>query len=167
MSMSERQKQNADWQERLARLREVLRPTEVRPSHVPQWLRQRLVRAFDCRGRNTSGRAVLHCALYQHFRDEFGGSDISWLDHWGSARHPNGVVFVSEPYQVFPRTVALLDSFAKRLGIEWYLSATSWWYPGRTIRIVFYEPKEKRGSRGTVTNRDIETTECNTPETKQ
>ena len=69
---------------------------------------------------------------------------------WRSTTYMGGVAFVSEPYerQITPDTLARLDAFTEKLGIEWHISANSWWYPGWTIRILFYEPDETEGSTG-------------------
>ena len=121
-------------QERFRQLRKLLKPTEVRLHHVPNWFRRRLLKVFGCSHGYTGGWFVLDHARKQHF-----GDNARWLDHWGSTKYRSGTAFVSEPYQVSPETVALLDSFAKRIGVDWHLSANSWWYPGWTIRILFCE----------------------------
>lgn len=111
--------------------RELLQPSEVDIAHVPNWFRLRLMKAFKNPWRMTSGQAMLHHAVDVHFK--YG----DWLDHWGSTE--GGKVFVSEPYQLLAGEVAELDSFATKLGVKWYISACSWWYPGQTIRVAFFE----------------------------
>ena len=134
----EKQREN-EWRRRLDSAREILQPTTVNLCHVPNWLRLRLLKEFGCRDRSTSGFDVLQHASNIHFC-----FPSDWLDHWGSTE--GGRVFVSEPYQVMPRVVALLDSFAKRLGIVWHIDANSWWNPGSTIRLAFYEHEETGAS---------------------
>lgn len=121
----------AKQQEFFRRARELLKPSEVRLNHVPNWFRLRLLKAFKHPWGNTGGDAILSHAVDVHFRDPY------WLDHWGST--DNGKVFVSEPYNLSPENVAELDSFAKKLGVQWYISACSWWFPGQTIRVAFFE----------------------------
>ena len=135
MSTTLERQREADWRERLDRAREILQPTEVNLHHVPNWFRRRLLRVFGCRDRSTRGFDVLQHAATVHF-----GFPANWLDNWGST--DGSRVFVSEPYQVSPRVVALLDSFAKRLGIKWHIDANSWWNPGSTIRLALYESQE-------------------------
>lgn len=133
MSVTEKAKQN-DWHERLASAREILQPSEVELHRVPNWLRRRMLKVYGCRDGDTSGFGVLQNAVAVHFGDNF------WLDHWGTT--DGGRVFASEPYQVNAITVALLDSFAKRLEISWCIEANSWWNPGSTIRLSFFKREE-------------------------
>lgn len=119
---------------RIAEARRILEPTEVRLHRVPKWLRLLMLQKFGCRNRDTSGGGVLWNAVQT---DSCGG----WLDHWGSTMMCGKLCFVSEPYNVTAEKVADVDAFAARLGVQWSLSANSWWYPGHTVRIVLWPPE--------------------------
>ena len=116
-----------------AQVRELLKPTAVRSSHVPDWLRRELLKVYGCPNRDTAGFAVLQHAT--------GDALWSWLDHWGSTKIGDKLCFVSEPYDVSIEELSQIDSLARRIGCPWYLSPNSWWYPGRTIRIVIEPPR--------------------------
>ena len=133
----------ARTREFIHRARELLKPSEVRLHHVPNWFRLRMLKAFGCSDGDTTGWDVLHRAVRIHF-----GDNAHWLDHFGSTKYAGSVAFASEPYEmaVTPDAVARLDAFTEKLGIKWHLSANSFWYPGWTIRILLYEPGETEGS---------------------
>ena len=105
MSVTEKQKQ-ADWHDHLAREREILQPTVVELGDVPNWFRRRLMKVFGNARGLRGGEAVLNRAVEAHFENS------DWLDHWGSTE--SGKVFVSEPYELTPKSVALIESFGCR-----------------------------------------------------
>lgn len=111
-------------------LRELSDPSPVRPNHVPPWLCRRLFAAYGpCYGRRGSN-------LLAHLRQR-----VSWLDHCGSTRLPDGrVAFVSEPYSVSADDLRSIAEIAALLNCEWWVTANSWWYPGHTLRIVLAQP---------------------------
>jgi len=120
--------------EHISAARELFKPSPVRLHHVPDWLRRRMLKAFGSAHRDTSGWGVLNHALR-------GGQDF-WLDHWGTTTLPNGHrAFVSEPYGFTPEMARGLQEFCKPMGVSYYVSANSWWYPGWTVRIVIEEPE--------------------------
>lgn len=121
----------------IAEARALLRPSPVRPHHVPRWLATRLrsLRGRYCdRQRGYSASAVL-CEVVT----ATGGG---WLDHWGSTTTGDRPCFVSEPYRFTAQDAASLDQIAESTGLRWYLSANSWWYPGSTIRVVIFVPED-------------------------
>lgn len=120
--------------------REVLKPTPVRTSHVPTWLKKRLVLAsregkFDVNPAvGLLGSAVLHTVTED-------ADDDRWLDHWGSTEDESvGMLdcFVSEPYYFHQGSV---QAFADLLDLEWVMSPNSWHYPGHTFRLLFFPRK--------------------------
>ena len=114
--------------------RKLLKPAPVRLHHVPNWLRLRILKAFGCRNGWTNGEDVLQRAVRQT-------STSLWLDHWGSAELKGKRVFISEPYNVTKQTIADIGAFCEPMGLEFYISANSWWLSGWTVRIVTYEPE--------------------------
>jgi hypothetical protein len=60
-------------------------------------------------------------------------------DHWGSIRVGERVCFVSEPYAILPSDVLTIHAVAECLGISYDVSGNSYWRPGDTLRITFYE----------------------------
>lgn len=124
--------------DQIDRARALLKPSEVQRRRVPNWLRLALLREFGClRGLN-AGADVLNHAL-----DQIGGNVHNWLDHWGATILSNGQkVLVSEPYQVSNKSLEVVAELADRVGCRWWISANSWHFPGRTIRIVFAEKVE-------------------------
>jgi len=119
--------------------RKLLWPSPVRLHHVPQWLVRRIrERVGKPQRLHPGGPDYLHYAV-----SATGGRDGAyWLDHWGSTTTPAGrPAFVSEPY-LRPAMVQRAEAFAKMLGLEFVMSANSEWYPGNTIRLMFWEPDD-------------------------
>jgi hypothetical protein len=120
----------------IAQSRQLLNPSPVRHGHVPNWLRLRILKRIGCHDRDTAGAAVLGVAVSGHnYILDY------WLDHWGSTNHRGRTAFVTEPYNGTPDVLEAAARFAERLGIKWHVCANSWWYPGWTVRILFYEPE--------------------------
>lgn len=125
-------------EERIEAARELLKPSPVDLHKVPNWLRRRMLAAFGCHYGNTSGSAVLHHAMRQLAEDH-------WLDHWGATTWGNHPAFVAEPYQLWTRDLQSIEQFADRCGIAWHVTPNSWWYPGWTLRVLFYERNDSQG----------------------
>jgi hypothetical protein len=142
-----------DQKELITKARELLKPSPVRIHHVPKWLWRRLNRQFADSYRvaygPTSGQIDgMSILLYAASMVSKPNLPI-WLDHWGSTVPQgeygstiNKLCFVSEPYDFSSSCATEVDQFCQRLGIEWYLFANSWHYPGRTLRITMYEPQQ-------------------------
>jgi len=112
----------------IAALRAFYKPTAVHLNHVPNWFRLSLLRSFGCSRGDTSAFGLLHYVLGR----------AGWLDHCGSTvLHDGRVAFVSEPYSLSPLESLICDSLADELGCNYWPDANSWWFPGRTTRIVF------------------------------
>lgn len=116
--------------------RALLRPTPVKLHHVPNWFRMALLRGFGCADCRTSGEDVLHYAIDCVRRRNYFSS---WLDHWGSTAYQSRPNFVSEPYNITEDNVKEIAEIARKSGCKWFLTANSWWFPGATIRIAFYQ----------------------------
>lgn len=126
-----------DTETLIATARWLLRPAPVRLHHVPNWLRRRILRTLGCRDGLTKGPNVLMHAVSRTTKP----SASSWLDHWGSSRQNDVTVFVTEPYSVTEGCLQAVGAFCRVLHLEWYVSSNTWWFPGRTVRIVIYEPE--------------------------
>lgn len=113
--------------------RKLLGARKVKLHDVPTWLKKRL-RAY----RKRKHLLPLPASLLLENTDT--GGVHGWLDHFGTVDHPRlGKVFVSEPYGLTDDGALSLAAYCKVLGLEWYVDANSWWYPGHTVRIVIYE----------------------------
>lgn len=117
-------------QEFIEEARELLRPSPVCQGHVPNWFRVALMKAFPgkMRWQSTVGENVLWAVA---------GNGAEWLDHWGSTKFADKVMFVSEPYHFTEVDANHVAAIAKAIGCDWYVDSNSWWYPGHTIRIAF------------------------------
>lgn len=61
----------------------------------------------------------------------------SWLDHCGTIPSSEvGEVFVSEPYDLTPEDVHDLVEDAERFEFDFLISATSFHFPTRTVRVL-------------------------------
>ena len=118
-----------DTEQQIQAARELLKPSEVRTSHVPDWFRKALIKAYGTRHHGTSGHEVISHA--------FKGAD--WLDHWGSTELDGQTVFVSEPYHLTRDEHVEVANVAEKIGCDCWISTNSWHYPGYTIRIAFAE----------------------------
>ncbi len=49
----------------------------------------------------------------------------------------DGLSYVSHPYNLSYETVCEMVRFANQNGLEFNLSGTSWYYPGKTLRVVW------------------------------
>lgn len=67
-------------------------------------------------------------------------SSARWVDHWGTLCSPNGQnAFVAEPYELFPEDMQDILNLARVTECWLLVTATSSWYPTRTLRIEFWE----------------------------
>ena len=122
-----------DTEQRIRAARQLLKPSEVRLHHVPNWFRRALLKAYGCPRHDTSGHAVLYHAA---------SNDRDWLDHWGSTQIDGKAAFVSEPYGLSAESMAAAAELATKAGCRFYVSPNAWWYPGATIRLVFEQRTE-------------------------
>jgi hypothetical protein len=67
------------------------------------------------------------------------------LDHLYRLIHPEaGVTCVSEPYQLYPEAVA---RFAALEGWNVQIDGRALWYPGATVRILFWREGEEQSAK--------------------
>lgn len=67
--------------------------------------------------------------------------EVRLFDHWGKSHMPNGQPsFVTEPYN-HEHIDSIAQGIARRLGLHArrYSPWQSWWFPGNTQRIEFWE----------------------------
>lgn len=132
----------SDADREIAKRRAIFQPTPVNLHHIPRWFAQCL-KPYRHRHDTT-------LEAFERMRRAVGDS---WLDHWGSTKivRRSGqqlseeTYFVSEPYGLSPQGVRALAELERVTGIRWSVEANSWWYPGRTLRIVI-EPPRAAGS---------------------
>ncbi|HID78810.1 MAG TPA: hypothetical protein EYP56_22800 [Planctomycetaceae bacterium] len=105
----------------------------VRLHHIPNWLRLLMIRRLKIPRELHSGWGVIMHAQSHGYMD-------GWLDHWGSTRRGNEIIFVSEPYGLTDAAVRNLDTFCRRLGVDYEISACSEWYPTFTLRVAILPP---------------------------
>ena len=98
-----------------------------------------MLQAFGCPRYLSSGFYVL-----QHAVKVCSGEWPSrWLDHFGTSKRGDRKTFVSEPYGISLSAMKSIELFAEKCGLEWNISSNSWWNPGETIRIEFWEKKDE------------------------
>ena len=104
---------------------------------LPKWIWKRVKAAIKSR-KLPGVRQSLQSSWYamQYALGECGGD---WVDHLGSMDQGGKTYIVSEPYQLSLSAHSQLDQFCQILGLEYRLSAMSWWNPGSTIRILIWE----------------------------
>jgi hypothetical protein len=109
-------------------LADVGRPVQLH--HVPNWLRLVAIKKLGLPWHRHAGWAVVE-ELMRRYAPQGAG----WLDHWGSSRRGDQVVFVSEPYGLTHEALAGLLALADDVGVDLSIDATSSWFPTRTLRI--------------------------------
>jgi len=124
-------------EELIHQARTLLKPSPVRPCHLPGWFRRALLREFGSDG-SSGGNSIIYHAI-DRVRDATRWR-MNWLDHWGSTLYRGQRVFVSEPYGVCPEGIREIAALAARCGCNWHLDPNSWWFPSKTIRILIYQP---------------------------
>ncbi len=115
--------------------RRLLQPSEVNLRHIPNWFRKRLMKVYGCEHGLRAGLDVLGHARRVN--------DWTWLDHRGSTTWRGQTAFVSEPYNLTAGELQQIADMCERCGLHYHVSANSWWNPGRTIRILIFEPEEE------------------------
>jgi hypothetical protein len=118
--------------------RKLLSPTPVRLHHVPKWFAvqaRQLARKIGCRLPYEWTDDSIHALARR-----FATCEETWMDHYGSTTIHGRMAFVAEPYPVSAETIGKIAELARQLGLECFVSANSWWYPGWTIRIGFWKP---------------------------
>lgn len=112
-------------EQQIAADRERLHIAPVHLHQMPAWARKRLLAVIGHRSLTTIEARLPGPRL---------------LDHWGSS--PSGSL-VGEPYASVsdPALIAKARQIADALGVSYSIGSawTSWHYPGRTIRVEWYE----------------------------
>lgn len=124
--------------EQIDEVRRLLEPTPVRERHVPSWFRRALLKVYGRSPYGSGGMSVL-----AHAKNRF---DLKWVDHYGSTVIDGREYFVCEPYPYCCRFehLAGIVEFCQKTGLEHRISANAWHYPGKTIRVLFWEPDDTR-----------------------
>lgn len=131
------------WIEEARRLHQ---PTPVKQNHVPQWLWRRLLKVFrdnpTLKARLMRDSCRVGYYMVRELADDVSGGFMSssWLDHWGTTVMHGEQVFVAEPY-LNAGDLENARRFADVLDLDFRIDANSWWYPGRTTRLIFRQRK--------------------------
>jgi len=118
--------------------RELLKPSEVRLHHVPRWLARRIKAAL---GKSSRRYYSAFDEVQRAAAATAANGSAYWLDHFGSTTLHGRPAFVAEPY-LSPSMIPDAIRFAELLGLTFDILPNSWWFPGRTTRLVFQEPPE-------------------------
>lgn len=123
-----REKMNSS--EASKKIRELLGTKEPKLHKIPRWLLRRIVKNYEWIKTQDQAKQEIHrvCTWF--------------LDHFGELKEDGRTLFVVEPYGPSKEQLKSAEDFAEKLGIKWYTTPESWWYPGRTYRIAFYEPND-------------------------
>ena len=116
------------------RIRHILRTEKVDP-RIPKWFLTAMNARFPrLTFPQTPGDAFNYAMNHV--------SSDTLLEHSGHITVDGTEVLVTEPYaeKINAKTLNGLGEFAELVDADYWLSANSWHYPGRTVRIVF-EPK--------------------------
>ena len=113
--------------------RERHKITPVNLHKMPTWFRRRMRAAIR------THRYWTPCDGLRSLGVEFGcGRHV--FDHWGTGVDGS---FISEPYDKIGdvKFEQAVKDISDVLGIEYAITGpmTSWWFPGRTIRVSFFE----------------------------
>lgn len=103
----------------------------VERQKIPKWLGKRLLDVF---GPTPTGSKDPYWLLTYWFQDHCGSE--FWMDHYGTTLIDGQEVLVGEPYGSVDDDHSCLTSFAELLDCDLVVSATSYWYPGKTIRLA-------------------------------
>lgn len=74
------------------------------------------------------------------------GTPVAADDHvsmWRSPRDGCPIRFVSQPYQISLSEMRQIVSRCDQLGLEAMVSASSWYFPGTTVRIDYWHPDDQ------------------------
>ena len=118
----------------IATARELLKPSPVELHKVPNWFRRELLKEF---GYEFSRRGA--CVVEHAVACVRGDDLVGWLDHWGSTVFRGTSAFVSEPYCLTHKSLGAIATIAERCGCRYQVESNSWWFPGSTIRVLFYQ----------------------------
>ena len=112
--------------------RQLLEMPPVRLDVVPKPHNRRMLEVFPGR-RDDSKRGfyVLH-----RVANALGLPCCGFLDHWGAATYWDEDQLVMEPY-ITDSTFRSAELFAAELDFRLTVSTASWWFPGRTISLIF------------------------------
>lgn len=120
----------------IALARELMQPSVVLLHHIPKWLIRKLQQArregrFSCQCASMA-QSLLDGAVAAAHKNSDTCNEL--LDHWGST--DKGTTFVTEPYHL---NLVAAAEFARIVNLDWCYSANSYWFPGSTFRISFFE----------------------------
>jgi hypothetical protein len=118
--------------QRIEAARRLLGPSAVELHKVPNWFRLAYVRAFRLSHNGASGWNVI-----DHLQRHLGRG--GWLDHFGKGTYRGRPAFISEPYGVDLADIEKIAELAAVLGCEYEINPNSFWFPGATTRIAFYQ----------------------------
>lgn len=111
---------------------------EVRLHKVPGWLSKTVRAAF--KGEYRRQYCPDSPSLVQHCIRLCSDDCEHWLDHWGTAKIGGRDCFVAEPYGLSERSIRSIMRFCEKCGLEFRVSATSFWFPTRTVRVIIFPP---------------------------
>ena len=118
--------------------RELLEPTPLKKGKIPIWFSKKITKF--AREHNIDNDLSSVC---WYISEQLGINNPWWIDHWGAGRddryNNTGICFISEPYGIGTDDLRLLDSLCDSMDISYYISANSYHFPGKTIRIVICE----------------------------
>lgn len=117
--------------------REILGISPVMLHKMPGWWMRRA-----CYADKGWGRIDAEQSMY--VLEQRTGMAMRIIDHWGQSKTRDGhCAFVTEPYLPYwdSRVMSAVQQIAGWLGVHFniYDVWESWWYPGHTIRIEFFE----------------------------
>jgi hypothetical protein len=104
-------------------------------NRIPSWFIKRMRRIAGPRG-----QSVDELNLIRILAIDICGS-TTWIDHIGKTRIDNREMFVSEPYLRTSDDFSCVEEIAELLECELVVDDQSFWYPGKTIRLLF-RPKQ-------------------------
>jgi hypothetical protein len=131
-----------DESETSMRIRELLAIPALQRSRAPRWILNRVKVAIKEGDLPRSPTALTSgTTALSHVAGVHGHS---WADHPGTLKWEGYELLVTEPYAADISGVMLeqLDAAARVLKAAYLFSATSEWFPGRTIRVFVAESPE-------------------------
>ncbi len=135
----------------ISQARLLLRPEMVKTGKIPRWLSKRITAYWKARKAKRPSTFSLRDTICDVARRAGLEPRADFLDHYGTTEgglygccDEAGECFVAEPYDICGLCVQLLDALEVALDVEWHITANSWHFPGRTIRITIHEPSPDR-----------------------